>query len=183
MDVDEYRQYMISEMSNACSAAIEKGAEVKTSKGKIQFSYSLTDQSNLKTLVMSAAGSDLNCPYYSADSHCYILTSEDIIAIWIACESNILVQRAYYNALLEYIKSLSDKNEIAKITYGMELPEQYKTKMEESAACGQAIIQATLAKYKGTGDSTLNTDTSEGDVYKRQMLWFKYIFIKWKCEY
>ena len=84
MDVDEYRQYMISEMSNACSAAIEKGAEVETSKGKILFSYSLTDQSNLKTLVMSAAGSDLDCPYYSADSHCYILTSEDIIAIWIA---------------------------------------------------------------------------------------------------
>lgn len=168
MDVDEYRQYMISEMSNACSAAIEKGAEVETSKGKIQFSYSLTDQSNLKTLVMSAAGSDLDCPYYSADSHCYILTSEDIIAIWIACESNILVQRAYYNALLEYIKSLSDKNEIAKITYGMELPEQYKTKMEESAACGQAIIQATLAKYKGTGDSTLNTDTSEGSTSKEE---------------
>ena len=153
MSIDDYRNYIITQISDACSATIQKGAEVETSKGKIQFSYSLTDQSNLKTLVMSAAGSNLNCPYYSSDSHCYILTSEDIIAIWIACESNILTQRAYYNALLEYVKTLSTKDEIAKVTYGMELPEEYKTKMEESAACGQAIIQATLIKYKGTDRS------------------------------
>lgn len=155
MDVDQYKKYIISQMSDACSAAIENGAEVETSKGKIQFSYSLTDQSNLKTLVMSAAGSDLDCPYYSSDSHCYILTSEDIIAIWIACESNILAQRAYYNALFEYVKTLSTKDEIAKVTYGMELPEEYKNKMEESAACGQAIIQATLVKYKGNNSETV----------------------------
>lgn len=154
MDVDQYKKYIISQMSDACSAAIENGAEVETSKGKIQFSYSLTDQSNLKTLVMSAASNNLDCPYYSSDSHCYILTSEDIIAIWIACESNILAQRAYYNALLEYIKTLSTKDDIAKVTYGMDLPEEYKTKMEESAACGQAIIQATLAKYKGNNSET-----------------------------
>ena len=36
----------------------------------------------------------------------------------------------------------------------MELPEEYKNKMEESAACGQAIIQATLAKYKGNNSET-----------------------------
>lgn len=154
MDVDQYKKYIISQMSDACSAAIENGAEVETSKGKIQFSYSLTDQSNLKTLVMSAASNNLDCPYYSSDSHCYILTSEDIIAIWIACESNILAQRAYYNALLEYVKTLSTKDEIAKVTYGVELPEEYKNKMEESAACGQAIIQATLAKYKGNNSET-----------------------------
>lgn len=155
MDVDQYKKYIISQMSDACSAAIENGAEVETSKGKIQFSYSLTDQSNLKTLVMSAASNNLDCPYYSSDSHCYILTSEDIIAIWIACESNILAQRAYYNALLEYVKTLSTKDEIAKVTYGMELPEEYKNKMEESAACGQAIIQATLVKYKGNNSETV----------------------------
>lgn len=155
MDVDQYKKYIISQMSDACSAAIENGAEVETSKGKFQFSYSLTDQSNLKTLVMSAASNNLDCPYYSSDSHCYILTSEDIIAIWIACESNILAQRAYYNALLEYVKTLSTKDEIAKVTYGMELPEEYKNKMEESAACGQAIIQATLVKYKGNNSETV----------------------------
>ena len=159
MDVNDYREYIISQMSNACSNAIEKGAEVETSKGKIQFSYSLTDQSNLKTLVMSAAGSNLDCPYYSSDSHCYILTSEDIIAIWIACESNILTQRAYYNTLLEYIKTLSTKDDLAKVIYGMDLPDEYKVKMEESAACGQAIIQATLNKYKGIDLSTSNVDS------------------------
>lgn len=163
MDVDQYKKYIISQMSDACSAAIENGAEVETSKGKIQFSYSLTDQSNLKTLVMSAAGNNLDCPYYSSDSHCYILTSEDIIAIWIACESNILAQRAYYNALLEYIKTLSTKDDIAKVTYGMDLPEEYKTKMEESTACGQAIIQATLAKYKGNISSGSETKDTEED--------------------
>mgnify|MGYP004582407041 CR=1 FL=1 len=163
MSAEEYKNYVISQMSDACSVAIQKGAEVETSKGKIQFSYSLTDQSNLKTLVMSAAGSNLACPYYSSDSHCYILTSEDIIAIWIACESNILVQRAYYNALLEYIKTLLTKEDLAKVTYGMELPDEYKTKMEESAACGQAIIQATLDKYKGNNSSASNTDDSKKD--------------------
>lgn len=161
MDLEQYKEYVISQMSESCSAAIEDGAEVETSKGKIKFSYSLTDQSNLKTLVMSAAGSNLACPYYSSDSQCYILTSEDIMTIWIACESNILVQRAYYNALLEYIKTLSTKEDIAKVTYGMELPEEYKTKMEESAACGRAIIQATLEKYKGSSDSSNTVSAPE----------------------
>lgn len=56
---------------------------------------------------MSAAGSDLDCPYYSADSHCYILTSEDIIAIWIASGASGIVangggvcQKSYYNSQL-----------------------------------------------------------------------------------
>ena len=89
----------------------------------------------------------------------------------------MIVQQKYKNQSKENILKECDeieknqifsKNEIAKITYGMELPEQYKTKMEESAACGQAIIQATLAKYKGTGDSTLNTDTSEGSTSKEE---------------
>ena len=33
----------------------------------------------------------------------------------------------YYNALKNYVKSLKDIHQVAAITYGIELPEEYKS--------------------------------------------------------
>lgn len=125
MSVSEYQEYIIKKMRDECSAAIIAGVDVETSQGVLHFSYTLTDQSNLKSLVMRTKESNFNFPYYTSDSLCCILTSEDIIKVWIGCEENLLYQRAYFNALYEYIKTIYTKEELGVIVYGQELTVEY----------------------------------------------------------
>lgn len=147
MSADEYKNYVIDQMSQDCSNAITNGVDVETTQGKLHFSYAFTDQLNLKTLVMTAE-KGLSYPYYTSDSECHIFTAEDVISIWANCEGNLLYQRAYFNSLMEYIKTMDNKEDLAKVKFGMELPKDYSDKMNESINCGKAITEAILEKYQ-----------------------------------
>ena len=52
MSIDEFRKYHKEEIGKLCTAAIENGVDVETSKGLEHFSYTIEDQSNLKDLII-----------------------------------------------------------------------------------------------------------------------------------
>lgn len=145
MTLDEFKAYKIKQLGESCTKAIYTGTEVGTSKGKEMFSYSLEDQSNLKDIFATATTTNLPCPYHSNSSICSIYPPEDIINIYLTLSGYKLYHTTYVNALNTYIRSLFDKTEISKVTYGQDVPEEYKENMDSVLAQGKLASEAILS--------------------------------------
>lgn len=124
--VEFIRDSKINEMSRACRAAIEQGFDIAL-RGKIKhFSLTTQDQLNLMNLGTIAQTQNL-IPYHADGEACEFYTSEEINQIIKTYTSFKAYHTTYYNALKTYINTLETIEEIAAITYGTEIPDQYKS--------------------------------------------------------
>lgn len=147
MGLEEYRAYKIAQLSDECSNEIFKGLDIETTKGTKHFTYTYDDQFNVKTLFDSACMVQMDVPFHGSGNMCEIYTWQDAINIYIKLQSNLLYHTTYCNALFMHIKEdLYSKEDIASVTYGMDVPENRKTDMETALAAGEALMSAVLAK-------------------------------------
>ena len=77
---------------------------------------------------------------------CRIYTAQEIAAIYIAAQTLITSQTTYHNALKAYVQSLENAEEIAAVTYGMELPEPFASEMNTKLAVAQTQMEAIVAR-------------------------------------
>lgn len=68
-------------------------------------------------------------PYHADGQICRFYTAAEINQIVSAATQFKIYQTTYYNALKNYINSLDTIEEIAAITYGTSLPEEYKSEV------------------------------------------------------
>lgn len=124
--VDFIRQSKINEMSYQCRKAIENGIDIEL-RGEIKhFSLDTQDQLNLITLSEMAKTQTL-IPYHADGEECTFYTNEEINEIVETATSFKIYHTTYYNALKTYINALDTIEEIAAITYGVEIPDEYKS--------------------------------------------------------
>jgi len=65
---------------------------------------------------------------YHADGKLYTFyTATEINEILVAANNHKIYHTAYYNSLKEYINALETIEEIAAITYGISIPDEYKS--------------------------------------------------------
>ena len=124
--IDFIRSSKLKEMSYACRTTIEAGFDLDIHDEKQHFSLTTQDQLNLMSLGAMAQTQSL-IPYHADGEQTTFYTSEEINEIVEAANSFKIYHTTYYNALKDYINSLETIEEISAITYGVEIPEEYKS--------------------------------------------------------
>lgn len=140
------RAAKLKEISAACNAVIVAGIDLELSEGTVHFNLSIEDQSNIANLfrVVELGGTEF--PYQADGGVCRIYTAAEIAQIYIAAQSMITAQTTYHNSLKSYVQNLETAEEIAAVTYGVELPDPYLTEMNEKLAVAQAQMAAIVEK-------------------------------------
>lgn len=134
-DIDTLRTAKLTEISAACHAAIVAGVDVKLSDGTTgHFSLEETDQINLTTAYNAVQTGATGYPYHADGQLCKMYSSADITAISMAATSHKLYHLTYCNHLMAWVKRVETVDELAGITYGVELPEDLAANMQEVLA-------------------------------------------------
>ena len=110
----------LDEVSAECNTTIENGVDV----GDVHFSLTERDQINIGTWL-NFANSGFAVPYHSDGNNCIIYTADEFKAIAFAAINFIVGQTTYCNQLMQYIKTLTNIEDIESITYGQELTGTY----------------------------------------------------------
>ncbi len=124
--VDFIRSSKLNEMSYACRKTIEAGFDFELRGETKHFSLATQDQLNLMSLGAMAQTQSL-IPYHADGEECDFYTAEEINEIIDTANAFKIYHTTYYNALKGYINSLETIEDIAAVTYGMEIPEEYQT--------------------------------------------------------
>lgn len=118
----------LQELSKICNKTIENGVDVTLLDGKTHhFSLTTQDQLNLISLQAMIEQGLEQIPYHADGELCKFYTQVEIQMIISAATKLKTYHTTYYNALKNYVKSLKDIHQVAAITYGIELPEEYKS--------------------------------------------------------
>ena len=130
--IDFIRTSKINEMSRACNQVIEAGFDIELG-GKVEhFSLTTQDQLNLISLSSMAANGMEAIPYHADGEVCRFYSNAEMQAIVARATAFKIYHTTYYNALKNYINSLETIEEIAAVTYGMPLPEEYQSDVLKS---------------------------------------------------
>ena len=121
------RSSKINEMSRACNQIIEAGFDIELNGESHHFSLTTQDQLNLISLQGMLGQGALQVPYHADGETCRFYSAEEMDAIISAATGFKIYHTTYYNALKNYINSLDNIQDIAAITYGIELPEEYQS--------------------------------------------------------
>ena len=124
--IDFIRSSKLNEMSYACRKTIEAGFDLELRGETKHFSLATQDQLNLMSLGVMAQTQSL-IPSHADGEECDFYTAEEINEIIDTANAFKIYHTTYYNALKGYINSLEIIEDIAAVTYGMEIPEEYQT--------------------------------------------------------
>lgn len=120
----------VTEMSMACNLMILNGIDVQLADGNTyHFSLDITDQTMIMKLNERAVAGNEFLPWHWDNGSCHIFSAEDIIAINTQMENYITFHTTYFNSLRDYIKSLTDIEDVMAIEYGVEIPVEYQSEV------------------------------------------------------
>ena len=135
--LEEVQEEKVAGMNAAMESAIAYGAEVQLSDGTTErFTLTDRDQISLIGLQVSAATltdaqdiDPLTFPWHPADEsvHCKFYSQEDMQKISTAGFRYVLYHVTYFRDLRIYIRSLTDKEQVKAVTYGIEIPVEYQS--------------------------------------------------------
>lgn len=126
ISVEFIRSSKLAEMSRACRLTIEAGFDFNLRGETKHFSLTTQDQLNLMNLSIIAQTQQL-IPYHADGEMCEFYTSDEINDIIAQATTFKNYQIAYHNALKSYINALETIEDIAAITYGTPIPDEYKS--------------------------------------------------------
>lgn len=128
LTVDYVKEIKIKEMSQKCNSIITNGVDVTLSDEKTHhFSLTIYDQIMISKLADKAKNGENALPWHEDNGECKFYSAEDILILSNAMEMLITYNQTYFNSLKQYIRSLSDINEINKVDYGRDIPDEYKS--------------------------------------------------------
>lgn len=126
--VDYLKNQKIKEIRKMCNQIITNGFDVKLSDGENHhFSLTTQDQLNLTTLSAMAASGAEAIPYHADGEPCKFYSTQDVQAIVQAAMDFKIFHITYHNALKAYVNSLVLMSDVEKVSYGMEIPEEYQS--------------------------------------------------------
>ena len=127
--VEYIRTAKLTELGKACNSLIFNGIDITLSDGVVHhFSLTEYDQLNLfKLETIARSGGVEVLPYHEDDMPCKFYPADNIIKIADKATSFITYHTTYFNSLKQYVKSLTSIEEIASISYGIEIPEEFQS--------------------------------------------------------
>lgn len=169
MSVDEYRDYILSQISESAHEDIYAGDVITLSDGTSgKFTYKMEDQANLtssiaiidKLMAIQEDSSLIQLPYHSSGQSCQFYSPIDIIIIYFTLFMRSVKIQTYTNAINVLIKQAATKEEITKFTYGMELPEEAQENVNNIVATSMAVMQKLMESYQPKENSS-NPDVKD----------------------
>lgn len=124
--VEYVKSGKIKEMSTTCRTIIEAGFDIMLRGENHHFSLDTQDQLNLISLSAMAQTQEL-IPYHADGEMCIFYTAEEMNQIIETATRFKIYHTTYYNALKGYINALDNIADIAAITYGIAIPEEYQS--------------------------------------------------------
>lgn len=141
------RSSKLAELRSVCNNTIIRGVDVKTShsgNGTEHFSLDSYDQNNITNMFYSVMAGVEEYPYHADGKECTTYTREDIVAIYIAAQTTITYHTTYNNMLRALVNRTDNAETLASITYGMDLPEDLASTMQNNIVTAQEQIQKIL---------------------------------------
>lgn len=141
------RMAKLNELRQCCNNKIEAGVDVATSNSgdtTEHFSLDSYDQNNITNMFYSVMAGIEEYPYHADGKECTTYNKSDIVAIYVAAQSLITYHTTYNNMLRVLVNRTSGVDELADITYGMELPQDLSALMQENIVIAQSQIQKIL---------------------------------------
>ena len=166
---EEYRRSLqfvkdkkIEYMSCLCHQTIENGILITLSDGlEHRFSLTENDQTNLMERQAQLMAGATQVSYHADGELCTYYSAEDMTAI---IQANIFhkdYQTTYFNSLKHYINSMTDKNEVSAVEYGIEIPEQYQSQPLKDLL--EQLAQLQVNENQGIENQTIENTENEGD--------------------
>lgn len=128
--LDEVREIKVAEMNVLQESAIQAGIEVTLTDGTVEhFDLTEKDRNQLAVLQTMIARGDEKIPWHTSDEaeHCKYYSNEDMVRITTAALEYVTYHETYFRDLRIYIRSLDTKEKVETVTYGMEIPEKYRS--------------------------------------------------------
>lgn len=128
--------------NETCQASIYAGIDVELSDGMEHFSLEMHDQTNIESMFTAVTLGAKEQQYHSDGGQTKIYSASDIVVLYAAYKNYVTKHTTYCNLLKAWIKRETDKDVIASITYGSELPEDLNTQMQTVLESATAQIQS-----------------------------------------
>lgn len=128
--LEELREAKVQEMNALQQTTIQSGVNVTLSDGTVEhFTLTEHDQTSLVGLQSKVAAGEEAIPWHTSDEmeHCKFYSNTDMQLIVSAAMAWVTWHVTYFRDLRIYVRSLETKEEVAAVTYGMELPEAYQS--------------------------------------------------------
>lgn len=165
MSPDEYRNYKLTQVNEACQEDIYAGEEIEIDGTPRRFTFKIEDQMNLKNLfdIVSTFPDVQHLPYHVSAQSCEMFSRKDIITVYLTLLIRLTKITTYCNQLNMYIRSLYDKEKMKDITYGMELPEGYLAIYNNIIEQSMESMQSLFEKYLGTTEEPKDPEQETGN--------------------
>lgn len=152
----------IEYMSYLCHQTIENGILITLSDG-LEHSFALTenDQTNLMERQAQLMAGATQVSYHADGELCTYYSAEDMTAIIQASIFHKDYQTTYFNSLKHYINSMTDKNEVSAVEYGIEIPEQYQSQPLKDLLA--QLVQLHVNENQVIENQTIEDTENEGD--------------------
>ena len=168
MSLQELKDWRISQINSAGSSDIYKGDYVELSDGTTRiFEYSQKDQANLESyLALILAADDrenLYIAYHGQNEKCRQYSYIDIVLIYFTLSMKKLRVFTYVNMLRDWVKTMTDIEQVRDIQYGVELPSEYQEQMNVIMEGSLASLMAIKEKFIPSAEPDVQPDESEDE--------------------
>lgn len=140
--LEELQEAKVAEMNTAQQAIIASGIDVQLSGGETEhFTLTQYDQQSLMGLQSQVAEGAEAIPWHTSDEseHCKFYSNEDMKKIVESALSYVTYHVTYFRDLRIYIRSLTDKESVQAITYGIEIPVEYQSEPLKAMLAAQGV--------------------------------------------
>lgn len=163
MTVDEYRSYLLGQISKQCSAEIYEGTQVQLSDGTVEkYTYDDNDQKNLTNAmaILIIAPECPAVPYHPSGGFCRMIPAVDLLNIYGTLQLRLTYLVTRCNYMTMWIRSIQTKEELMQITWNTELPEEYQVQIANIYSQALAIMEKVREKFIPVED---DEDTPTGN--------------------
>lgn len=128
--LEEVKESKVSEMNATQQKVIAAGVDVTLTDGTTEhFTLEEHDQTSLVGLQSQVAAGEENIPWHTSNEaeHCKFYSNADMEKITTTAMAYVTWHVTYFRDLRIYIRSLESKEDVEKVTYGMDIPEAYQS--------------------------------------------------------
>lgn len=128
--LEEVQEMKVAEMQTTQQAVVNAGIDVVLEDSTVEhFTLTGDDKTYLMGLQSKVAAGEEMLPWHTSDEseHCKFYTNADMAKITSAARDFVTWHETYFHDLRIYIRALDSREAVEEVTYGMEIPEGYRS--------------------------------------------------------
>lgn len=123
--LNQVKDEKITELSFICNKTIESGIDVTTTKGLQHYALKDFDQIEILTLTGDVSTGATEVPYHADGEGCRKYPVEEFMLVSNEARRYVTYNRTYFNQTKKWIESLTTKEDVNSISWGIPLPTEY----------------------------------------------------------